>query len=98
MNLLVIRHGQSEADILHVHEGRADFALTALGRQQVEKMAAWVRTQFTVDQIYASPLKRVSQTAQALSRATNCPVQYDDDLMEFQNGLIAGMPYDEAAA
>lgn len=28
MQILLIRHGESEADILHVHEGRADFELT----------------------------------------------------------------------
>lgn len=27
MRLLVIRHGESEADILNVHEGRADLNL-----------------------------------------------------------------------
>lgn len=27
MDILLIRHGQSEADILNVHEGRADFSL-----------------------------------------------------------------------
>ena len=33
MKLLIIRHGQSEADLLDVHEGRADFPLTALGHR-----------------------------------------------------------------
>ena len=28
MLLIIIRHGESEADILRVHEGRADFELT----------------------------------------------------------------------
>ncbi|MFA7715521.1 phosphoglycerate mutase family protein [Lactobacillus acidophilus] len=37
MRLLVVRHGQSEADILKVCEGRADFSLTKLGHEQVEK-------------------------------------------------------------
>ena len=37
MQILLIRHGESEADILHVHEGRADFELTDKGRQQVQK-------------------------------------------------------------
>lgn len=27
MKLLVIRHGESEADLLYVHEGRADFCI-----------------------------------------------------------------------
>ena len=28
MELFIIRHGESEADLLGVHEGRADFPLT----------------------------------------------------------------------
>lgn len=39
MELLVIRHGQSEADILKCHEGRADFPLTDLGVRQGKLMA-----------------------------------------------------------
>ncbi len=31
MKLLLIRHGESETDLLDVHEGRADFALTERG-------------------------------------------------------------------
>ena len=42
MDLLIIRHGQSEADILNVIEGRADFNLTELGQQQAALMAEWV--------------------------------------------------------
>ena len=34
MKLLVIRHGESEADLLDVHEGRADFSLTERGLRQ----------------------------------------------------------------
>ena len=35
MRILVIRHGESEADILDVHEGRADFELTERGHRRV---------------------------------------------------------------
>ena len=34
MELLIIRHGQSEADLLGRHEGRADYELTELGIKQ----------------------------------------------------------------
>ena len=34
MRLLLIRHGESEADILDVHEGCADFELTERGHRQ----------------------------------------------------------------
>ena len=35
MLLLLIRHGESEADLLDVHEGRADFELTERGHKLV---------------------------------------------------------------
>ncbi|HBK85959.1 MAG TPA: histidine phosphatase family protein, partial [Firmicutes bacterium] len=63
MKILVIRHGESEADILHVHEGRADFALTAEGQRQAAAMAKWVAGLYTIDKIYASTLTRAQQTA-----------------------------------
>ncbi|MGI5854323.1 MAG: phosphoglycerate mutase family protein, partial [Bacillota bacterium] len=55
MVLLVIRHGQSEADILNVIEGRADFPLTDLGHAQAEKMAQWIREHYQVNYIVCSP-------------------------------------------
>ena len=98
MNLLVIRHGQSEADILEVMEGRADFSLTELGRKQAALMADWVARNYKIDKIFSSPLKRASQTANILSERINISFIHDDDLMEWQNGIIAGMPREEARA
>ena len=98
MVLLIIRHGESEADILNVHEGRADFDLTARGVKQAAAMAEHVKARYHVDRIYASPLKRAAHTASLLSAATEKDIVFDDDLMEFNNGLLAGLPYDEAAA
>ena len=34
MILLIMRHGESEADLLDVHEGRADFELTDRGHME----------------------------------------------------------------
>lgn len=96
MNLLVIRHGESEADILNVIEGRADFELTELGNRQAKLMAKWIKSKYKIDKIIASPLKRASKTASYLSEATGAQVKYDDNLMEFQNGLIAGLSREEA--
>lgn len=97
MIILVIRHGESEADILKVCEGRADFELTEKGHKQAIAMAKYVAENYHIDRIYASTLKRAAQTAEHLSEATGAAVQYDEDLMEFNNGLLAGLPYDEAA-
>lgn len=98
MDLLVIRHGQSEADVLNVIEGRADFPLTDLGHTQAEEMAKWVNDHYKVTFIICSTLLRAKQTAEHLSQATGIGIVCDDDLMEWQNGLIAGLKRSEADA
>lgn len=94
--LLLIRHGQSEADLLDVHEGRADFPLTALGRSQAEAMARWVAERWRLDAIFASTLRRAAETAELLSAAAGCPITWDGKLMEFDNGPLAGLTRAEA--
>ena len=96
MKLLLIRHGESEADLLDVHEGRADFPLTERGRLQAQTMAAAVAGREAVKKIYASPLTRAKETAFFLSASTGVDVIFDDDLMEFNNGLLAGLTRKEA--
>lgn len=92
MKLLVIRHGESEADLLDVHEGRADFALTERGHRQAEAMANYVADNYNVSKIYSSTLTRAKQTAQHLSDKIGIPIVFDENLMEFNNGLLAGLP------
>ena len=94
MRILVIRHGESEADILDVHEGRADFELTERGHRQAEAMAYYVKEHYNISAIYCSTLKRAYQTAAHLSEATGIPLTSDEKLMEFNNGLIAGLKHD----
>lgn len=98
MRLLIIRHGESEADILNVHEGRADFPLTERGHAQAEAMTAFVAGRWRVDRLYASTLTRAIQTARHLADTTGIEIIPVDDLMEFDNGLLAGLPFDEARA
>lgn len=61
MRIILIRHGESEADILHVHEGRADFSLTPKGREQAKAMAAWLHSNYHLNRIYSSTLKRAAE-------------------------------------
>lgn len=96
MKLLLIRHGQSQADILEVHEGRADFPLTDLGIEQVKKLASFVAAHFQIEAIIASPLQRAYQTAEIFSDQCRCEVAIEGDLMEYNNGVLAGMSRQEA--
>ena len=96
MLILLIRHGESEADLLDVHEGRADFALTERGHRQAEAMARYVTEHYSLTRLYASPLKRAAQTAEHLSEKALLPICFEPDLMEFNNGLLAGLSREEA--
>lgn len=96
MEILLIRHGESEGDILHVHEGRADLLLTDHGRRQAREMAKVVKEKYMPEAIWASTLKRARETAEILSQETGIKVKENDDLREFNNGVLAGLPYAEA--
>ncbi|PLT28592.1 histidine phosphatase family protein [Peribacillus deserti] len=95
MKLLLIRHGESEADLLHVHEGRADFSLTENGRWQVHKLAAFLKENYKIDKLYSSTLKRAAETAGIIGEALNLDVELRGELMEHNNGALAGLKYDE---
>ncbi len=94
--LIVVRHGQSVADIEGRHEGRADFPLTDLGRQQAEKLSEWLKKKYSFDMIIASPLKRARETAEIISSKMNRSVILNDNLMEWNNGVLAGLLREEA--
>lgn len=96
MEILLIRHGESEADILNVHEGFADFLLTDLGKRQAQEMAKLVKEKFCPDLIWSSTLKRASETAEILSSVTGVEVNRDDALREYNNGVLAGLSFKEA--
>lgn len=97
MKILVIRHGESEADMMDVHEGRADFELTEKGHRQSQLLGEWIAAHYTVSKIYTSPLKRALQTASYLSEFLELTLCQDENLMEFNNGLIAGLDRETAA-
>lgn len=97
MKLLIIRHGQSEADVMNVHESRADFELTALGHRQAA-MARRVAAEYDVRRIYTSTLRRARQTVAHLETLAGVTATVDADLMELNNGPLAGLGREEAAA
>ena len=96
MRLLLIRHGQSEADILNVHEGVADYPLTEKGHDQAKTMAKYIYENYTIDKLYTSPLKRAYQTAKHISELIKKDIIQVENLKEFDNGLLAGLTFEEA--
>lgn len=96
LEILIIRHGQSIADIGARHEGRADYPLTELGIKQAKLLADWLVNNYSPEIILSSPLKRASQTAEILGKQLGIKIQYYDELMEWNNGVLAGLTFEEA--
>ena len=93
-----MRHGRSRADDEKVHEGRYDSPLTEMGRQQVFKRAeSWLNQGRTFDCIIASTLSRATESAQIIGKVLKVPVETDPLWMEFDNGPLAGLPFEMAA-
>ncbi|TKH00549.1 histidine phosphatase family protein [Peribacillus simplex] len=86
MQILLIRHGESEDDFLEEnYEGTTDLPLTIKGVDQVEKMCRRVSEEFPPEFIWSSTLLRASETAETLSNTIQCPVTFLDDLREMQD-------------
>lgn len=98
MRLIVVRHGESEADLYGVHEGRLDTPLTARGRMQAEACAARIAESFAPQKIYTSTLRRAGETANAIYKACGAEVVEMPELCEHDNGQLAGLTFEEADA
>lgn len=97
MEVLLIRHGQSEGDLEDRHEGRADFPLTELGVKQAQLLARWLKTNYPPELLITSTLKRAQETAKIISEVNQCPLMLEARLLEWDNGLLAGLLRREAA-
>lgn len=96
MEILVIRHGQSQADLENRYEGQADFPLTELGRRQAQLAARWLREHYPPQLVLTSTLQRAQSTAGYISEAVGVELIAEPLLMEWDNGKLAGLPKREA--
>lgn len=82
MILYLVRHGQSEGNI--VKYDVPDGNLTPTGLQQAEEAARRLEGE-GIDLIIASPLRRAMQTALALKRRTGAPLEIWRNLAEHRD-------------
>lgn len=88
-DMLLVRHGQSEWNAVGRWQGKADPALTELGRLQALHASARVGA---VDVIVASPLIRALETARLISNHLGVgPVIVEADLAERDAGEWQGL-------
>jgi 2,3-bisphosphoglycerate-dependent phosphoglycerate mutase len=97
IQITLMRHARSRADDENVHEGRYDSPLTETGRQQVRARAEYFLAQgYKPDAIIASTLIRARESAEIIGQVLGVPIETDPGWMEFNNGPLAGLSFEEA--
>ncbi len=93
MDILLVRHGESEGNRQGRMQGHRDYPLSELGIAQARRLGAWLEVQnVRWDAAYCSPLKRAHQTADIIAEVTGKPVAaVDDDLKEIHAGALEGL-------
>jgi 2,3-bisphosphoglycerate-dependent phosphoglycerate mutase len=88
MKLYFVRHGESEANILHIISNRdLPHGLTPRGIVQARALADLLKDVPFTD-LFTSPVLRARQTADILSIALGIPCQVTDSLREYDCGFL----------
>ena len=92
--LFLIRHAEVEERYQRVFGGRIDMNLSANGQTQARSLATYLK-RFPFDAIYASPMKRVQQTAEPLLATQPTRPAILEELREIDFGSWTGLTWEE---
>jgi probable phosphoglycerate mutase len=92
MDLLLVRH--AEPVRIEDSDGPADPTLHERGHRQAALCAAWLAGE-SLDAIWASPMRRARETADAIAIAHGLKVEIDDELAEFDRDAASYIPFEE---
>lgn len=92
MQVILVRHAETEWNVKGIIQGHSDSALTLRGeRQTAALLAAFVASDYRVECVYASPLGRAWQMGQRLAESFHCSLIAEPALKEQAFGQFEGM-------
>jgi len=99
MDILFVRHGESEGNAQERMQGLSDYPLTDRGREQARRLSVWLDAHgLSWERLYASPLKRAWVTAEVLAGDRGGTPHPEPDLREIHAGALEGLTFEEIAA
>ena len=93
--LLLVRHGQSQANLNRTFAGQTNPDLTELGKNQAETLANYLAAHYKIDKIYSSDLIRARHTAAPTARKLGLPITLRKQLREIDAGEWEGKSFDD---
>ncbi len=97
MNLVLVRHGETDWNKLGRFQGQSEIGLNAMGMAQAKETARAV-AEYEHSAIYSSPLPRTMQVAQEISQVSGKPVVGVPDFQELDLGDLDGATGEEMRA
>ncbi len=94
MNLILIRHGETEWNRTGRCQGVADIDLNDTGLRQVEELADSLRDA-DISAVYSSDLVRALRTAKRIASQHDLDVNIDRNLREMDQGDLEGLLFEE---
>ncbi|WP_424194109.1 histidine phosphatase family protein [Ampullimonas aquatilis] len=88
--ILLIRHGETDWNVVKRFQGHIDIALNATGLAQAQLLASAL-ADHAIDVIYSSDLQRAHVTAQAIAEQKQLAVQLTPQLRERHYGIFEGL-------
>ncbi len=95
--IVLVRHGQTAWNREVRFRGQADVELDEFGLQQAQATGRYLAARWPVVAVYASPLRRATQTAEAIARAHGLTAHPLEGLLDINFGEFQGLSLDEAA-
>jgi broad specificity phosphatase PhoE len=90
VQVIFVRHGETQWHAENRYAGATDVALTDRGRAQARALAEWA-AKAGLDAVWSSPLTRSRETALESAQRTGVPVQVDPRLGEIDFGVGEGL-------
>ena len=93
--IILVRHGESEANRLGFFAGQTDVLLMDKGMQQAQAAGGYIARQYKVDKVYASDLQRARKTGEIIAEIVGAELAVDRRLREINAGEWQGMQFDD---
>jgi len=97
LQILFVRHGETDWNVKQRFQGQSDVPLNAKGRAQAKAVAKRLAAE-EIDIIYASDLSRAWDTAAAIGENHSVDIHREPNLREGDFGEWEGATYDEIQA
>ncbi len=89
--IYLIRHGKD--DEFYVG-GHSDISLTEEGKEEIERIARFIKENLSIEKIYTSDVKRAEETAEIINKYLRLEIIKDAQLRELDKGILTGRKKD----